>query len=253
MPVVSHRVTPLRARARRRSGRTSRARSSTGTSPSIGQPNDARQRHVDRHRGAAAPARSPRRAARTTARASCAGWSGCGVSLADITRLNSSTRASIARSAPRTFGHQRGVDDAGLARDVAHHRPRRRAAPGMAFGDVNEVTSIFAIAGLRQRVRPARSCRRSARRPPSIWRPSRVPTSCMWRRLPVPFQMLLMPPPSCRAARRCRWSDKPSSPQHRRRCRRRGSARRCATVPGVPQQLGHDAGHRRARGRRDVG
>ena len=103
MPVVSHSVTP-----RAPISSTKRAhQSSTVAWRHVAlhrAAERARQRHVDGRPSPAAPARSPPTARRTTASRVMRRLARLWLSLADITRLNSSVRASIARSAPRTLG-----------------------------------------------------------------------------------------------------------------------------------------------------
>ena len=104
MPVVSHSVTP-RTPSVDEAARTSRAPSSSGTSPSIGQPKAARQRHVDRHPGRRRQRDHLATARRSSARASCAGWPGC-ASRSPTSRGSARRRATRwrarrrARSAP---------------------------------------------------------------------------------------------------------------------------------------------------------
>ena len=102
MPVVSHSVTPFAPSSpTKRSHQSSTV--SSATSPSIGQP-----KAHDSDTFTATPCC---RASAVTAASAANDWARvmrrlarlC-VSLADITRLNSSTRASMARSAPRTLG-----------------------------------------------------------------------------------------------------------------------------------------------------
>jgi hypothetical protein len=65
------------------------------------------------------------------------------VSVADITRFSSSVPASMARSAPRTFGTS-AVKTTPGTRAMPRMTSSASRSAGIAFGDTNAVTSIFA-------------------------------------------------------------------------------------------------------------
>ena len=101
MPVVSHSVTPCTPRSTKRSIQP--ITSAGGTSPSIGQP-----KAHDSDTFTATPACCAMRVTSASVRKLCAcvmrRLARLCVALADITRLNSSVRPSMARSAPRALG-----------------------------------------------------------------------------------------------------------------------------------------------------
>lgn len=118
-----------------------RSTSSSGTSPSIGQPKQVESdtftgtcpatRSTTAFRPAKLCARGMRRLARLC------------VSDRDITRFSSSARDSSARSAPRTFGTSTVYSTPGTRR----MRPITSSASrsiGIALADVKDVTSILA-------------------------------------------------------------------------------------------------------------
>jgi len=101
MPVVSHSVMPPTPRSAKRC--THPNTSDSATSPSIGQPNTHESDTFTATPAACAVATTWASEANDCARVMRRLARLC-VSLADITRFSSSVRASIARSAPRTFG-----------------------------------------------------------------------------------------------------------------------------------------------------
>ena len=139
MPVVSQIVSPLTPRSAKRRAKPSTT--SGGTSPSIGQPKQVDSdtligvRPSTMRITSASAAKLCSRGMRRLARL----W----VSEVDITRFSSSALDSNARSAPRKLGTSTVYSTPGTRR----MRPMTSSASrsiGMAFGDVNEVTSILA-------------------------------------------------------------------------------------------------------------
>ena len=102
MPVVSHKVTPLAPMSStQRCAQPSTA--ACGTSPSIGQPNEHDSEMLTLRPAATASVATCASAANDCSRV-MRRFARLWVSLDDITRFSSSVPASIARSAPRTFG-----------------------------------------------------------------------------------------------------------------------------------------------------
>jgi hypothetical protein len=98
------------------------------------------------------------------------------LSLADMTRLSSSTPLPMARSAPRTFGTSALYTTPGT-RSMVCITSCASASAGMAFGETKAVTSILAT--------PVRDSRLTkaifwsvGTNTASACKPSRVPTSC---------------------------------------------------------------------------
>ena len=101
MPVVSHSVMPRTPSATKRAAQQSTV--SAGTSPSIGQPKAQESDTLTGTRAPCASATTPDSAAKDCSRVMRRLAMLC-VSLADMTRLSSSARDSMARSAPRRLG-----------------------------------------------------------------------------------------------------------------------------------------------------
>ena len=140
MPVVSHSVMRCTPRSAKRSIQSSTCEVDTG--PSIGQP-----KAQDSDTFTAVPSCCASVTTSASVRNDCCcvmrRLARLCVALADITRLNSSARPSMARSAPRALGTSAVYSMPGV-RWMRRITSSASRSAGMALGAVNEVTSILA-------------------------------------------------------------------------------------------------------------
>ncbi len=170
--------------------------SAGGTSPSIGQPKlqdsetfTGTRASADRRTTCSSWATEAARPMRRLARL-------C-VSEQDITRLNSSGGVASARSTPRTFGTSTVYSTPGT-RAMRRITSSASASIGIAFGEVNEVTSIFA-SPVRDSASTKATLSSVETKVASACRPSRIATSCRCTLRPGSIVSPSISPPPCRS------------------------------------------------------